>query len=123
MTWFREHIRMGAKLALFALAVQIVLSFGHVYLHGAHAEGVAGLATSVHADAGHDDDDHHHHHGPGFRCDINAVAAMAATALPSAPPALLQPSTSEIAYETIKAEFHHLDFLSGAQHARGPPTT
>ena len=121
MTWFREHIRNGAKLALFALAVQIVLSLGHVYLHGAHAEGVAGLATSVHADAGHDDD-HHHHHGPGFRCDINAVAAMAATALPSAPPALLLPHVTVFAFEPVKAEFDHLDSISGAQHARGPPT-
>ena len=122
MKWFRDNLRHGAKLALFALAVQLVLSFGHIYIHGAHAAGVAGLATSAHADAGHEDDDHHHHHGPGFRCDINAVAALAATALPSAPPALLLPNLTAFAYAAIKAEFDHLDSISGAQHARGPPT-
>jgi hypothetical protein len=34
MGWVHSHRRYGARLALFALAVQIVLSFGHVHLDG-----------------------------------------------------------------------------------------
>src|SRR5258708_35628225 len=31
MTWVRSSIKHGARLALFALAIQFVLSFGHFY--------------------------------------------------------------------------------------------
>ena len=34
MQWFRANLRVGARLGLFALALQIVLSFGHVHLGG-----------------------------------------------------------------------------------------
>src|SRR5215470_9011362 len=34
MHWFRTNIRLGARLALLALAVQVVLSFGHVHFYG-----------------------------------------------------------------------------------------
>jgi hypothetical protein len=30
MRWFRSHIRLGSRLALFALAVQVVLCFSHI---------------------------------------------------------------------------------------------
>jgi hypothetical protein len=32
MGWFRSRSRWGSRLALFALALQLVLSFGHVHL-------------------------------------------------------------------------------------------
>jgi hypothetical protein len=32
MHWIRANIRFGSRLALFALAVQMVLSFGHVHI-------------------------------------------------------------------------------------------
>jgi hypothetical protein len=35
MRWFRSHLRSGASLALFALTVQLVLSFAHVHVPGA----------------------------------------------------------------------------------------
>jgi hypothetical protein len=35
MKWFRSNIRMGSQLALLALAIQFLLSFGH--FHGGHA--------------------------------------------------------------------------------------
>lgn len=31
MRWFRSHIRAGSRLALFALAVQFCLAFGHLH--------------------------------------------------------------------------------------------
>ena len=32
MQWFRANLRVGARIGLFALTLQIVLSFGHVHL-------------------------------------------------------------------------------------------
>ena len=29
MKWFRKHLKHGSRLALFALAIQFALSFGH----------------------------------------------------------------------------------------------
>jgi hypothetical protein len=39
MRWFRANARLGGRLALFALALQFVLSFGHI-----HAEDIYGPA-------------------------------------------------------------------------------
>jgi len=34
MRWLRSHMRLGSWVALFALAIQLALSFGHVHLGG-----------------------------------------------------------------------------------------
>lgn len=121
MKWFRAHIRNGAKLALFALAVQIVLSLGHIHLDDIHAAPIG--STIQTAEAPSTPDTHHHQqHRVGVACDICAVMAMAGTALFSAPPILSLPDATEIAYAAIKAEFDHLDSVSGAPQPRGPPS-
>jgi hypothetical protein len=49
MGWFRSRSRRGSYLALFALAVQLVLSFGHVHLEsGAPVAGHASGLFAVH---------------------------------------------------------------------------
>src|SRR5262249_62143122 len=47
MRWFRSRSRLGAYLALFALAFQLAVSFGHV-----HLERIAPLAAGASALAG-----------------------------------------------------------------------
>jgi hypothetical protein len=47
MNWFRTRARLGAYLALFALAFQLAVSFGHV-----HLERVAPIAAGASALAG-----------------------------------------------------------------------
>ena len=42
MNWVRTHIRNGSKLALFALAIQMVLAFGH--FHAVHAQATPGFS-------------------------------------------------------------------------------
>jgi hypothetical protein len=37
MKWFRSNIRLGSRLALFALVIQFLLSFGHFHGNGAQA--------------------------------------------------------------------------------------
>ena len=46
MSWVRTHRRFGGTLALFALALQLVLSFGHV-----HERDFAGIPGSAVAQA------------------------------------------------------------------------
>ncbi len=46
MSWIRAHRRFGGTLALFALALQLALSFGHV-----HARDLAGIPGSAVAQA------------------------------------------------------------------------
>jgi len=49
MGWFRSRSRSGSYLALFALAFQLVLSFGHVHLEdGAPLSGHASALLGVH---------------------------------------------------------------------------
>lgn len=120
MKWFRDHIRNGAKLALFALAVQIVLSLGHLHLDEVHAAPSGSAIQTVQAPSGPDID--HQQHRVGVPCDVCAVMAMAGTALFTAPAILLLPEAAEIAFAAIKAEFDHLDAISGAPQPRGPPS-
>lgn len=49
MSWFRSRSRLGSYLALFALAIQLTLSFGHVHLDR-HMPGVrraAGVSAAM----------------------------------------------------------------------------
>jgi hypothetical protein len=45
MRWFRRNMRIGSWCALFALAIQLVLSFGH--LHFASSAAAAALASAA----------------------------------------------------------------------------
>ncbi len=81
MKWLRSNARRLSLLALFALALQFGLSFGHF-----HADRLAGAAAiSNHAsastpDSGHDQDN------PDDFCAICATIAMADTLVDAVPP-------------------------------------
>jgi hypothetical protein len=45
MKWFRQHIKTGSRLALFALAIQFVLSFGH--FHGVAAQAAPAIQAGL----------------------------------------------------------------------------
>jgi hypothetical protein len=49
MRWFRTNLRLGGRLALFALAVQLVLSFGHIHLEDIYGNARAFAASSASA--------------------------------------------------------------------------
>ena len=87
MRWFRATLRTGARLALFALAVQIALSFGHIHLGNVqHASAIASTggqpsgSTPTQHPVGDADD----------YCAICATIHLATTSsLPQAPQLLL----------------------------------
>jgi Protein of unknown function (DUF2946) len=130
MKWFRSNIKHGSRLALFALALQLALSFGH--FHGGVAQAApamqSGLANNVSAadpvgedaqqrPASNQDSDQQQ----GDVCAICAVVALANAMLFATPPLLLLPQAIEILYLSTDAEFAHLNSARLAFQPRAPP--
>ncbi len=140
VNWFRKHLKHGSRLALFALAVQFALSFGH--FHGTEAAQAApavqsGLvdadlaiaatlaAQDAHSEstqpqqpAGHDDDQH-----TAKLCAVCAVLSLANNFLFASPPLLNLPEAVELLHLTTGAEFAHLGSLHPAFQSRAPPVS
>ncbi len=126
MRWLRSNIRGLARLALFALAVQIIATFGHV-----HLERVA-LTTAQAAQSAVPDQAVEHlaksqsrgqksHGAADFDCPICALIQLASTSAPSAAPPLPIPV---ILGGTILKAPEAADFAAStafAFQARGPP--
>jgi hypothetical protein len=136
MKWFRSNIKHGSRLALFALAVQFALSFGHFHSGAALAapvlqSGPAQLESSVLSTVPAADavipsaqqpaSDHDSGRQPNDPCAICAVIALANTVLFASPPLLLLPQAVEFLYLTTDAEFVHLNSVSVAFQPRAPP--
>ncbi|OPH82271.1 DUF2946 domain-containing protein [Nitrobacter vulgaris] len=148
MKWFRSNIKHGSRLALFALAIQFVLSFGHH--HGAaaleaptsvqtnasvpasdpaaartgatvdpqHAVLTNSAKTFVTSPAGPTGDDQERD-----RCAVCAVMALAGTMLFTGPPVLLLPDACNFLHLVIEAEFNHLESRPIAFQPRAPPSS
>ena len=135
MNWFRKHIKTGSRLALFALAIQFALSFGHFHALAAPAiqsgltQANPALAKSLAADpsnetaqrqqpANQDNDQH-----PADACAICAVMSLAGNVLLATPPLLELPQAVEFLYRTTDAEFVHLKSAHPAFQSRAPPAS
>src|SRR6266702_976356 len=135
MKWFRKHLKHGSRLALFALAIQFVLSFGHFHASAAPAlatgvtqanldytRTLAAKATSSDAaktqQPSTPDTDH-----PTDACAICAVISLANNVLFATPPLLQLPQAVELPYLTTDAEFIHLNSLHPAFQSRAPPAS
>jgi hypothetical protein len=117
MKWIRSNIKHGSRLALFALAMQFALSFGH--FHGVTAQAAPALQqASQQAPSNHDSD-----RQPAEPCAICAVMALANAALFATPPVLLLPQAVEFLYLSTDAEFVHLDHGRVAFQPRAPPAS
>jgi hypothetical protein len=120
MSWLRSNIRHGSRLALFALAVQFVLSFGHFHGIGAQATPAVQSQTVLTQPAPAPDEDRQR---PVEPCAICAVMALANAALSAPPPVLLLPEAVEFLYLATEAEFVHLDHGQLAFQPRAPPAS
>jgi hypothetical protein len=138
MKWFRSHIKQGSRLALFALAIQFALSFGH--FHAVAAPAAA--ATLTQAAASFDNSDlaaasvveaaaiksqqqqpasDHKSNDAIDGCAICAVMALAQAALFTTAPVLLLPEAADFLYRVTDAEFVHLNAARVAFQPRAPP--
>ena len=143
MKWFRSNIRLGSRLALFALAIQFLLSFGHFHggaqaaaatafakpsgVHGtfdlaasrARALERASQAIAVVGSKKSSD------HGPaghtGDDCAICAVMALANAMVDAAPPGLLTPHAIAFSYSVADVDFVDWHAASRAFQPRAPP--
>jgi hypothetical protein len=124
MNWIRSHIRAFVGVALFALALQGVLSFGHI-----HVEDIGLPATG----AGHTQLSSNHLRGPGNPsapdqnpgsddyCAICASMMLVATAVPSLPPVLIVPENIQHVWPAqMPVRSISSKFIPSFQ-ARGPP--
>jgi hypothetical protein len=126
MSWFRSRSRWGSYLALFALVVQLALSFGHVHLEGgAPVSGHASALFAVHpsnAAAAVDPagkefpalaDDH---------CPICALIHLAGALVPATAPAVSRLAVFDRVAFAVAVEF---DLTKPHYHsplgARAPP--
>ena len=137
MKWFRSNVQHGTRLALFALAVQFVLSFGHFHAIAAPvapalqsqanqldisfasrlpAPEAVSKSTPQQPASDRDSDQQ----ADDF-CAICAVVAMANAALSATPPALLLPHAVEFVYLTTDTGFVHLSPVRVAFQPRAPP--
>ena len=146
MRWFRSRVRFGSRFALFALAIQFLLSFGH--FHGSRAQAApalvdakqSGLHDTVSFAATHlaaldrasleeasrpvrlkASSDREPGGQPTDDCAICAVMALANALLFATPPALQLPHAVEFLYLTTDAEFVHLNSVRVAFQPRAPP--
>src|SRR5258708_15789349 len=82
MKWFRSNIKHGSRFALFALALQFALSFGH--FHGGVAQAApavqSGSANNVSAADPVGEDAHQqpasNHHSDHQQSDASAICAF-----------------------------------------------
>jgi hypothetical protein len=116
MKWVRANIGLGARVALFALAVQFALSFGHFHPIAAQAAPSIQSVQQQLPSPGPDTDRH-----LDDLCAICAVIALASTAVAAAPPSLLLPQFVELRQQTTETAFLHLHAARAAFQSRAPP--
>jgi len=135
--WFRNNVKHGSRLVLFALAIQFALSFGHFHAVAAaaapatatslaqadldHAQIVA--APNVAREAAQQQPSNHDTDRSTEACAICAVISLANTLVFSAPPLLLLPQAIGLLYLTTDAEFAHLNSVRSPFQSRAPPAS
>jgi Protein of unknown function (DUF2946) len=138
MKWFRSNVKHGSRLALFALAIQFVLSFGHFHPIAAQAApaiqsgaaqsgisyaGILPAPDAVSKSTQQPASDHDSDHKSNDFCAICAVVAMTNAAMVATPPPLPQPQAVEFVYLTIVAEFVDPNSARVAFQPRAPPVS
>ena len=121
MRWFRLNRVYGTQVALFALAIQFVLAFGHFHTLDTHklksateavgaAINTANVPTPAPADQPID----------GL-CAICVIVHLTSTAKVATPPVLLRPVTYVVAEMTLKSETTPDNPRCFEFRSRGPP--
>ena len=125
MRWFRSRSRLGAYLALFALAFQLAISFGHVHLeHIAPVSAGAGALASAPPSA----DEVKASSNPTGRedladdcCPICTLIHLASALVPAETPSLALPSVFGRLRLEVAAEFDLTASHAALFRARAPP--
>lgn len=123
MSWFRSRSRLGAYLALFALAFQLAVSFGHL-----HLERIAPVSASALAGAQPSADDRNAPSKPAGRedladdrCPICTLIHLAGALVPAEMPSLPLPTVFGRLRLELAAEFDLTASHAALFRARAPP--
>jgi hypothetical protein len=136
MKWFRSNVKYGSQIALFALAIQLALSFGHFHGIADQAASVAQsgsarselpIANNLATQTAHSVPAPASDHGPDDHqddlCAICVVMALANTVLLATPPVVLQPDPVHFSYVTADAESVRVASVRVAFQPRAPPVS
>jgi hypothetical protein len=136
MKWFRSNIKRVSRIALFALGIQLALSFGHFHgvASGATTVPEFGSVASKHSlaadlaaqvadseSARQPASNHNSGDRAGDICAICAVMAMANAALFATPPSLPLPQIFEFSPLATEREFARVASAAVAFQPRAPP--
>jgi hypothetical protein len=124
MRWLRSNIRGFSRLALFALAVQITLSFGHIHrsdIYGANGATAisAGLTTTGESPPGPSDRSSKH---SDDYCAICATMSLLGNSFVAAPPQLPLPVASHAAGQIDRVAAIVIATPRASYQSRAPPT-
>ena len=115
MGWVRSNRRVGGWFALFALTLQLALSFGHVHgIAAPHGTEVAAVAFAAPQPATGDPDDNDY-------CAICAVVTLLTGAQTATAPIFTPPVAIASAEIVVAAEAPLLDAQYAAFRSRAPP--
>jgi hypothetical protein len=129
MYWFRSHSRLSSGLAIFSLALQLALSFGHIHLRDIVGTAYASTSIAASTAAARSDEQHasatpadrtSHEHEDEY-CAVFAINNLLGSAQIAEPPPLPLPCLFGFVglttgYDAALAELFH-----GLSRARGPP--
>jgi hypothetical protein len=145
MKWFRSNVRHGSRLALFALAIQVLLSFGHFHGNSVQAAPAsmdtnqpalhdtvtrAAMHLDAAAGASHEDafsavgiktSDHESDGRSTDDCAICAVMALANALVVATPSYLPGPQPASCLNLMTDAEFIALNSARVVFQSRAPP--
>jgi isopenicillin N synthase-like dioxygenase len=117
MKWFRSNIKRVSHVALFALAIQFALSFGH--FHRVDAASATQVVRNLSAPQPASDQGSPEH--PGDICAICVVMAMANAGLSATPPVVLLPQAVAFAYVAPGADVVRVNPARTGFQPRAPP--
>lgn len=117
MKRLRLQARNLSLLALFALALQLGLSFGHIHASDFARPGVQTASAPANAPDGD-----HDHNAAGDICAICVTVAMAGSLLDAVPPVLPVPTSFTAARHAVIAQSDAPDSQRAAFQSRAPPS-
>jgi hypothetical protein len=123
MRWFRANRILGSRLALFALAVQFIVAFGHIHRDDIYgpARPAAAIAAAV-SDGGQPlPANHPAKHGDDY-CAICATVSLLGNSFAAAAPSLPLPAAAHAIERFDRVAIIFIAPRRAAFQSRAPPT-
>jgi Protein of unknown function (DUF2946) len=121
MRWFRANKTFGSRLALFALAVQFVLAFGHIHHEDIYGSARPALAVAVPDGSQPLPANHPAKHGDDY-CAICAAVSLLGNSFAAAAPTLPLPAASHAIERFDRVAAIFIAPRRAAFQSRAPPT-